>query len=104
MIKGTAINDPETERGVVKLNALLLIDFTLVLIIADWQYLFGGYMAVKGTISVGTFYMFYSYLGMMIYPLLDLPQLFVSGKQAFVNIDRLEEIKIFPAFTTGEVI
>jgi ABC-type multidrug transport system fused ATPase/permease subunit len=60
--------------------------------------LFGGYMAVKGTISVGTFYMFYSYLGMMIYPLLDLPQLFVSGKQAFVNIDRLEEIKDFPSF------
>jgi len=34
----------------------------------------------------------------MIYPLLDLPQLFVSGKQAFVNIDRLEDMKDYPSF------
>ncbi|HQP27398.1 MAG TPA: ABC transporter ATP-binding protein, partial [Candidatus Syntrophosphaera sp.] len=47
-----------------------------------------------------TFYMFYTYLSMMIYPLLDLPQLFVSGKQAFVNIDRLEEMKNFPSFNS----
>jgi ABC-type multidrug transport system fused ATPase/permease subunit len=39
---------------------------------------------------------------MMIYPLLDLPQLFVSGKQAFVNIDRLEEMKHFPTFNKDE--
>jgi len=39
---------------------------------------------------------------MMIYPLLDLPQLFVSGKQAFVNIDRLEEMKDHPTFNKDE--
>ncbi len=89
----------KTEMGVVKLNALLQLIYGYIDYIAQiGVILFGGYMAVKGTISVGTFYMFYSYLGMMIYPLLDLPQLFVSGKQAFVNIDRLEEIKDFPSF------
>jgi len=89
----------KTELGVVKLNALLQLIYGYIDYIAQiGVILFGGYMAVKGTISVGTFYMFYSYLGMMIYPLLDLPQLFVSGKQAFVNIDRLEEIKDFPSF------
>jgi len=60
--------------------------------------MFGGYMAVRGEITVGTFFLFYTYLSMMIYPLLDLPQLFVSGKQAFVNIDRLEEMKDHPSF------
>jgi len=89
----------KTEMGVVKLNALLQLIYGYIDYIAQiGVILFGGYMAVKGTISVGTFYMFYSYLGMMIYPLLDLPQLFVSGKQAFVNIDRLEEIKNYPSF------
>jgi ATP-binding cassette subfamily B protein len=58
---------------------------------------FGGWMVVKGEISVGTFLAFYSYLSMLIYPVLDLPQLFVSGKQAFVNIDRLDEVLDFPA-------
>ena len=89
----------KTEMGVVKLNALLQLIYGYIDYIAQiGVILFGGYMAVKGTISVGTFYMFYSYLGMMIYLLLDLHQLFVSGKQALVNIDRLEEIKDFPSF------
>ncbi len=56
---------------------------------------FGGIMVVRNEITVGTFFAFYTYLSMIIYPMLDLPQLFVSGKQAFVNIERLEEIKDF---------
>lgn len=88
----------KTEMSMVKLNAVLSL---------IWQYidyfaqigviLFGGYMAVKGQITVGTFFLFYTYLSMMIYPLIDLPQLFLSGKQAFVNIDRLEEMKEYPS-------
>jgi ATP-binding cassette subfamily B protein len=54
-------------------------------------------MAVKGEITIGTFYAFYNYLGMLIYPILDIPNLFVSGKRAFVNIDRLEEMGNFPS-------
>jgi ABC-type multidrug transport system fused ATPase/permease subunit len=89
----------KTEMSVVKLNAVLHLIYEYIDYFAQiGVILFGGYMAVKGSITVGTFYMFYSYLSMMIYPLLDLPQLFVSGKQAFVNIDRLEEIKDYPSF------
>ncbi|MDY0151170.1 MAG: ABC transporter ATP-binding protein [Candidatus Cloacimonas sp.] len=89
----------KTEMSMVKLIAVLSL---------IWQYIdyfaqigviiFGGYMAVKGQITVGTFFLFYTYLSMMIYPLIDLPQLFLSGKQAFVNIDRLEEMKNYPTF------
>lgn len=57
---------------------------------------FGGIMVVRHQITIGTFFAFYTYLAMIIYPILDLPQLFVSGKQAFVNIGRLEEIREFP--------
>jgi len=91
----------KTEMGVVKLNAVLHLIYEYIDYFAQiGVIIFGGYMAVKGRISVGTFYMFYTYLSMMIYPLLDLPQLFVSGKQAFVNIDRLEEMKDFPSFNS----
>ena len=91
----------KTEMGVVKLNAVLSLIYQYIDYFAQiGVIIFGGYMAVKGRISVGTFYMFYTYLSMMIYPLLDLPQLFVSGKQAFVNIDRLEEMKNFPSFNS----
>ncbi len=89
----------KTEMSVVKLNAILHLIYEYIDYLAQiGVILFGGYMAVKGQISVGTFFMFYAYLSMMIYPLLDLPQLFVSGKQAFVNIDRLEDMKDFPTF------
>lgn len=89
----------KTEMSVVKLNAVLHLIYEYIDYFAQIAViLFGGYMAVKGTISVGTFFLFYTYMSMMIYPLLDLPQLFVSGKQAFVNIDRLDEMKEYPSY------
>ena len=93
----------KTEMSVVKLNAVLTLIYQYIDYFAQiGVILFGGYMAVKGQISVGTFFLFYTYLSMMIFPLLDLPQLFVSGKQAFVNIDRLQEMKYHPTFNKDE--
>lgn len=93
----------KTEMSVVKLNAILHLIYEYIDYFAQiGVILFGGYMAVKGQISVGTFFLFYTYLSMMIYPLLDLPQLFVSGKQAFVNIDRLEEMRGFPSLASRQ--
>ncbi|HPI25205.1 MAG TPA: ABC transporter ATP-binding protein [Candidatus Cloacimonadota bacterium] len=93
----------KTEMSVVRLNAVLSLIYQYIDYFAQiGVIMFGGFMAVKGEISVGTFFLFYTYLSMMIYPLLDLPQLFVSGKQAFVNIDRLEEMKHFPTFNKDE--
>ncbi len=86
-----------TEYSLIKLQAGLNLIYEYIGYFGQIVILFfGGYMAVKGEITVGTFLAFYTYLMMMIYPMLDLPQLFISGKQAFVNIDRLEEIKNFP--------
>ncbi len=86
-----------TEMAVVKLGTVLDMIHMYIDYIAQLVVIFaGGYMAVRGKISIGTFYAFYNYLGMLIYPILDIPQLFVSGKRAFVNIDRLEELARFP--------
>lgn len=93
----------ETEMSVVKLNAILHLIYEYIDYFSQiGLIMFGGYMAVKGQITIGTFFLFYTYLSMMIYPILDLPQLFVSGKQAFVNIDRLEEMKDYPSFNTPD--
>ncbi len=87
----------ETEFTLIKLQSGLNLIYEYIGYFGQISILFfGGYMAVKGDITIGTFLAFYTYLMMMIYPMLDLPQLFVSGKQAFVNIDRLEEMKNFP--------
>ncbi|MBI2569391.1 MAG: ABC transporter ATP-binding protein [Candidatus Schekmanbacteria bacterium] len=53
----------------------------------------GGILVIRGQMSPGTLYAFYAYLAMLSAPLLDLPGLFVFGRQAFVCIDRLEELR-----------
>ncbi|MCB5251026.1 MAG: ABC transporter ATP-binding protein/permease [Candidatus Cloacimonetes bacterium] len=83
-----------TEMKVVKINTLLHLVYEYIDYFAMiGVILYGGFLVVKGEITIGTFYAFHTYLSMLIFPILDLPQLFISGKQAFVCIDRLEEIK-----------
>lgn len=94
---GTLDNRFETEMRLVTLNTRLRMIYEYIDYFAQIAVIiFGGIMVVNNQITIGTFFAFYTYLSMIIYPILDLPQLFVSGRQAFVNIDRLEEIKDFP--------
>jgi len=87
----------DTEMRLVTLNTRLRMIYEYIDYFGQIAVIvFGGIMVVRHQITIGTFFAFYTYLAMIIFPILDLPQLFVSGKQAFVNIDRLEEIKEFP--------
>ena len=93
-----ALNDRyHTEMSVVRLNTRVHMVYEYIDYLGQIMIiLFGGIMVVNGEITVGTFLAFYTYLAMIVFPMLDLPQLFVAGKQAFVNIGRLEEIREFP--------
>jgi ATP-binding cassette subfamily B protein len=85
-----------TEMDLTRLNVVLMMVYMFIDQIALICVIFaGGYMAVRHSITIGTFYAFYNYLGMLVYPILDIPTLFVAGKKAFVNIDRLEEMSAF---------
>lgn len=90
----------ETEMGVIKLETILNLIYQNIDYIAQIALIFaGGLMVVRNSITIGTFYAFYNYLNLLIYPILDIPQLFIFGKRAFVNIDRLEEMKEFPSWS-----
>lgn len=56
----------------------------------------GGTMVVQGELSLGTLYAFYIYLDMLVEPMVDLPNLLVTSRQAFVCMDREEELLRFP--------
>jgi len=94
----------ETEMGVIKLDTVMHLIYQYIDYVAQIALVFvGGLMVTRHTISIGTFYAFYNYLNMLIYPVLDIPQLFVLGKRAFVNIDRLEEMRDYvPEETEGQ--
>lgn len=55
----------------------------------------GGLWVIDGTLSLGTFFSFYLYLGLLLGPMMDLPNLFVTARQAFVCMERLEEMAAF---------
>lgn len=56
----------------------------------------GGLFVIWGRIGLGEFYAFYVYLDMLLAPMMDIPNLFVTSRQAFVSIDREEEILKYP--------
>jgi ATP-binding cassette subfamily B multidrug efflux pump len=56
----------------------------------------GGVMVIRGELSAGTLYALYVYLDMLVYPIMDLPNLLVSARQAFVCMDRIDEVASFP--------
>ncbi|MCP4646381.1 MAG: ABC transporter ATP-binding protein, partial [bacterium] len=56
----------------------------------------GGLMVINDKIGIGDFYAFYVYLDMLLAPMMDIPNLFVASRQAFVSIDREMEVMNFP--------
>ncbi len=52
----------------------------------------GGLRVIDGTLALGDFFAFYLYLGLLLGPMMDLPNLLVTGRQAFVCMDRLDAI------------
>ncbi|MBL4848618.1 MAG: ABC transporter ATP-binding protein [Planctomycetes bacterium] len=52
----------------------------------------GGLRVLDGSLSLGTFFVFYHYLGLLLGPMMDLPNLLVTSRQAFVCMERLDEI------------
>jgi len=53
----------------------------------------GGMMVIRGSLTMGEFYAFYVYLSLLLPPLMDIPNLFVTSRQAFACIDREIEIE-----------
>jgi ABC-type multidrug transport system fused ATPase/permease subunit len=86
----------DVETGVVRLRALLDQVFTALTAVGRILAIgFGGYWIIQGELSVGSMIAIYFYVDQLWRPMLDIPQLFVAGKQAFVCMDRLEEMAGF---------
>ncbi|MCD6216807.1 ABC transporter ATP-binding protein [bacterium] len=55
----------------------------------------GSWMIFQEQFQVGTMYMFYVYMDMLLHPLLDIPNLFTTSRDAFACIDRQIELHEF---------
>ena len=89
-----------TEMDVVVLHQLVHSIYNSINVIGQILVIgVGGWMIIRPDpmLTLGEFYAFYVYLEILLWPLLDIPQLFVAARQAFVCIDREEEIRDFDA-------
>jgi len=64
--------------------------------------LVGGLFVIDGRMGIGDLYAFYVYLDLIMGPMHDIPNLFVTSKQAFASIDREQEILDFPSAPSRE--
>jgi ABC-type multidrug transport system fused ATPase/permease subunit len=58
-------------------------------------------MVINGSLSLGELTAFFLYVGMMLPPMMDIPNLFVTSRTAFACIDREIEIEDTPGGTEG---
>ncbi|MCP4583501.1 MAG: ABC transporter ATP-binding protein, partial [candidate division Zixibacteria bacterium] len=63
----------------------------------------GGKMVIDGTLTLGEFVAFDTYVLMLIYPMFDIGQFVVSGRRGVVSVNRLRELeKHLPEITEPE--
>lgn len=84
----------EVEMRLVRLTQLVHTAYSSINVVGMIiAFGIGGVMVIEKTLGIGDLYMFLILLEMIGPPLLDIPNLFSTSRQAFVCIDRLEEIR-----------
>jgi ATP-binding cassette, subfamily B, multidrug efflux pump len=86
------------ELGQARTEGLFQVYFELLSYVGEVLVLvYGGMLVARGDLSLGAFYAFFSFLGMIVPTIPDIPMLLVTLSQAFVIIDRLEELEESPS-------
>lgn len=87
----------QRELALARVSSLLEISYTRfselgVLVI----FLLGGWLVIQGQITLGTLMAFNSYIFMLIWPMVDIGQFFIKGRQASISVERVRELEEFP--------
>ncbi len=102
----TNLNNKDKNMAVVRLRALfmpildLIIGASLLITL-----LLGGYLAINGTITVGQFIAFNSYIGMLVWPMMAVGECITSISQGMASLRRI--FRIFcekPEIVDGEKV
>ncbi len=90
------------EVGLAQLWVLFSIFFQALSVVGQLVIVvLGGLWVIDGTLSLGPYFAYYLYLSLLLGPMMELPKLLVTSRQAFVCMDRLDELASFD--TEGEL-
>lgn len=59
-------------------------------------FLAGGWLVIQQHISLGDLMAFNAYIFMLIWPMVDIGQFFIKGRQASVSVERVRELEDYP--------
>ena len=79
--------------GMMNIHLAIQLTGQIIVVVA------GGLQVISGAITLGEFMTFYMYVSLIMQPLMDIPNLFVTSRTAFACIDREIEIEETPGGT-----
>ncbi len=59
-------------------------------------FLAGGWLVIQGQLKLGSLIAFNNYIFMLLWPLVDVGQFFIKGRQASVSVERVRELENYP--------
>ena len=59
-------------------------------------FLAGGWLVIKGQLALGSLMAFNAYIFMLIWPMVDIGQFFIKGRQAGISVERVRELEDYP--------
>jgi len=90
-------NQYHKEIALAKVASLLQISYSRfselgMLVI----FLVGGWLVIEGHITLGSLIAFNAYIFMLIWPMVDIGQFFIKGRQASISVERVRELEDYP--------
>lgn len=87
----------EKELALTKVSAFLEIAYSRFSELGMLSvFLVGGWLVIQGQLSLGTLVAFNTYIFMLIWPMVDVGQFFIKGRQASVSVERVRELEDYP--------
>ncbi|HEY9842830.1 MAG TPA: ABC transporter ATP-binding protein [Candidatus Obscuribacterales bacterium] len=91
-------NQYSKDMALVKVSSLLEISYSRFSELGALTiYLVGGWLVIEKQLSLGSLIAFNAYIFMLIWPMVDIGQFFIKGRQAGVSVDRVRELEDYPA-------
>ena len=87
----------EKELALTKVSAFLEIAYSRFSELGMLSvFLVGGWFVIQGRLSLGTLVAFNTNIFMLIWPMVDVGQFFIKGRQASVSVERVRELEDYP--------
>lgn len=90
-------NQYQKDMALVKVSSLLELSYSRFAELGVLTiFLLGGWLVIQGQLSLSALIAFNFYIFRLIWPMVDIGQFFIKGRQASVSVSRVQELEDYP--------